>query len=111
MSRRVLIVVLVLVVGGVGACAARQMADYKAQVNRGINQHFNGAQCTETGRYHFRIKVDSAYNVVGIKSLKNTPNDACAAEIKRAIQASSPWPAAPSIIQYKILEDGFGLHY
>lgn len=111
MNRRATIALLALILVGMGACAARQMTAYKRQVGQAINQHFVGSLCTETGRYHFRIKVDNSYNVVGIRALKGTPSDACTAEIKRAIQASSPWPAAPSIIHYKILEDGFGLNF
>ncbi len=111
MKRRAHGVLLVLTLMGLGACAARQLSDYKTQVNQVINQHFDASQCLERGLYHFRIKIDKAYNVVGIQSLQETPNDGCAAQIKHAIRASSPLPTAPSLIQYKIFEDGFGVNY
>ncbi len=111
MNRYTTIALLALILLGGSACAARQMTAYKAQVNRAINQHFDAPACTETGKYHFRIKFDKSYNVVGILRLKNTPNDACTEQIKRAIQASSPFPTPPSLIQDKIFEDGFGVNF
>lgn len=111
MNHRVLMAMLALILVGMAACAAHQMAAYKTQVNQVINQHFDATQCVETGRYHFRIKLDKHYNVVKIQSLRNTPHDNCADQIKRAIQLASPFPAAPSLVQYKVFEDGFGLNY
>lgn len=110
-NRIAIISLVALILVGVGACAARQMSAYKGQVNQVINQHFDASQCLETGRYHFRIKIDKSYNVVAIHKLKDTPNDGCAAQIKSAIQASSPLPTAPALVQYKIFEDGFGVNY
>lgn len=111
MKRLAIISLVAIILVGVGACAARQMSAYKVQVNQVINQHFDASQCGETGKYHFRIKIDKAYNVVAIQKLRDTPNDGCAAQIKSAIQAASPLPTAPSLIQFKVFEDGFGVNY
>lgn len=80
---------------------------YRNMVKAKIMRNFIKGPCVEKNRYSYHVTVDRLWNIVSVSSENGTPDDECAANMRRAIWSSSPLPEAPPKLQKEALEKGF----